>query len=199
MVPSAREASDVASEPEFDRVDDAALAGSIRTRNREVLLSKVDIEFPDASHFLDVGRFELYHLSSPPAGSEKIFTRSSAFSFLVSASKVRSWSIFSASTSLDSASFRKELVGYLLLKRRHVNFQSLPVNCKAASLLCSPLSLAYAECVNISHPPGPPASGVGVGAPPGSSTIASFVSWYTGIVAFYGYVGDSAALNSGNR
>lgn len=79
-----------------------------------------------------------------------------------------------------------------------MNFQSLAVNCKAASLLCSPLSLAYVECVNISHPPGPPASAVGVRGPGELDDRVPRES-VDGIVAFYGYVGDSAALNSDDR
>src|SRR6266852_3567857 len=54
-----------------------------------------------------MGGFEFDHLRSPPAGSEKTFTNSSAFSFLLSASKARSWSILSASTFFDSASFAR--------------------------------------------------------------------------------------------
>src|SRR6266852_4197839 len=54
-----------------------------------------------------MGGFQFDHLRSPPAGSEKIFTNSSAFSFLLSASTVRSWSILSASTFFDFVSFAR--------------------------------------------------------------------------------------------
>ena len=81
---------------------------------------EVDVELPNAPHFFDMGGFELDHLRSPPAGSENIFTKSSAFGFLLSASKVRSWSIFSASTSFGLRQLREKLFGYLLLKRRHI-------------------------------------------------------------------------------
>lgn len=76
-----------------------------------------------------------------------------------------------------------------------MNFQFLAVNYKAASLLSSPLPLAYVECVSISYPAGPPAS---VRGPVELDDRVPRES-ADGIVAFYGYVGDSAALNSDDR
>ena len=58
-------------------------------------------------------------MRSPPAGSENIFTKSSAFGFLLLASRVRSWSIFSAST-LGFRELGEKLFGYLFLEGGHL-------------------------------------------------------------------------------
>ncbi len=79
---SAGEAADLSGKPEFDRVDDAALAGAVWAGNCERSLAEVDVELSDAADFLDVGGLKLDHFTSPPAGPANIFTRSSAFSFL---------------------------------------------------------------------------------------------------------------------
>ncbi len=109
-----------------------------------VSLSEINVELSNASHFLDMGGFEFDHLRSPPpAGSEKIFTNSSAFSFLLSASRLRSWSIFSASTSSDSASFARNFSRYLLLKRGHMDSE---VDLSALSLTVPQCSRAVFQC-----------------------------------------------------
>src|SRR5690242_471736 len=56
-------------------IDDVALPRAVRARDRERLFLKIDIELADAAAFLDVGVFQLDHLTSPPAGAENTFTK----------------------------------------------------------------------------------------------------------------------------
>jgi len=58
-------------------------------------------------------------LTSPPAGAEKTFTKSSAFSFFVSASSIFELLELAGVNVLRLRQFRQELFGYLLLKCRH--------------------------------------------------------------------------------
>jgi hypothetical protein len=53
----AGQASDLSGKSELDRVNDAALARSVRTRDREGFLPEVDVKLPDAQHFLRCARF----------------------------------------------------------------------------------------------------------------------------------------------
>src|SRR5262249_567066 len=97
--------ADIAGQAKLDRVDHPALAGAVRPGDRERSFLKIDIELSDAPDFLDVGGFELYHLMSPPAGSEKTFTNSSAFSFLLSASSFLGCVILLGSRWFESGRF----------------------------------------------------------------------------------------------
>src|SRR5204863_217458 len=97
----------IPGQPELDRVDHAALARAVRPGDRERALLKIDIELPDAPDFFDMRVFELDHLTSPPAGSEKIVTKSSTFGLFVSANSFLSCSILPASTSSEDASFAR--------------------------------------------------------------------------------------------
>src|SRR6266404_5289912 len=99
--------TDLSRQAELDRVDHAALARAVRAGDRERPLLKIDIELADTADFLDVRVFQLDHLTSPSAGAEKTFTKSSAFSLFVSASSFLSCSILPVSTSFDSASFAR--------------------------------------------------------------------------------------------
>ena len=86
-------------------------------------LRKFKVELSNASHFFDMDGFELDHLRSPSAVSEKIFTNSSGLGFLLSASNLRSCSIFSMSTSLDAASFARN---FSAICRRRVTIRVAP-------------------------------------------------------------------------
>src|SRR5438270_3584661 len=80
--PPSGQAVDLAREAEFDGIDDAAFARPVGSRNREGAPAEVDVELADAPHFLYVSGLELDHFRSPPAGREKIRTKSSTFGFL---------------------------------------------------------------------------------------------------------------------
>ncbi len=84
------QSSDLAGEPELDRVDNSALARPVRARNCEFILPEIKVELSNPSHFFNVDGLKLDHLRSPPTGAENIFTKSSDFTFLPSAGKARS-------------------------------------------------------------------------------------------------------------
>jgi len=59
-------------------------------------------------------------LTSPPAGAEKTFTKSSAFSFFVSDQQIFELLDLAGVNVLRLRQLRQELFGYLLLKCRHI-------------------------------------------------------------------------------
>jgi hypothetical protein len=69
--------------------------------------SSLRIELANAPDFLDVDGFQFDHLSSPPAGSVKILTKSSAVGFFFSASSFWSLSILVESASFVWANFAR--------------------------------------------------------------------------------------------
>src|ERR1039458_1024600 len=98
--PPAGKTTDLPREAEFDSVDYTALARSVWAGDCECSPLKVDVEFTNAPHFLDMDGVELNHFRSPPAGSVKILSKSSTFIFLLIEHKGFSWSSCAAWTSL---------------------------------------------------------------------------------------------------
>src|SRR5258705_2179882 len=103
------QAAHLTCEAKFDRLNYAALARTIRTRDGDDTALKVDVELSDTADFLDVSIFKLDHFTSPSDAAEKTFAKSSAFGLLFSASSFLSSFTFDASTCSDSPSLARNL------------------------------------------------------------------------------------------